>query len=79
MFPDMVGYTKSLDKNTINQKNKDAFVAVAKVDLQKVVEFSELSEVEELNFSLLIKKLKRDLLEIDPSIKFDKVKDEVQL
>lgn len=79
IFPDMVGYAKSLDKNTINQENKDDFVAVAKVDLQKVVEFSGLSEVEELNFSLLIKKLKRDLLEIDPSIKFDKVKDEVQL
>lgn len=70
IFPDMVEYTKSFNQNTIDQENKDAFFAVAKLDLQKVAEFSRLSEVEELNFSRLIKKLKIDLLAIDPSIKF---------
>jgi hypothetical protein len=70
IFPDMVEYTKSLDKNIINQKNKDAFVAVSQVDLEKVAAFSKLSEEEKLNFSRLIEKLKMDLLEVDSSIEF---------
>ena len=70
VFPDMVGYTKTLDKNTINQENKDAFVAVSQVDLQKVAEFSGLSEEEKLNFSRLIEKLKIDLFEVDSPLDF---------
>ncbi len=70
VFPDMVEYGKSLDKKILNQENKDAFVAVAKVDLQKVAEFSGLSEEEKLNFSRLIEKLKIDLLEVDSSLAF---------
>jgi hypothetical protein len=70
VFPDMVEYTKSLDKKIINQKNKDAFVAVSQVDLEKVAAFSKLSDEEKLNFSRLIEKLKMDLLEVDSSIKF---------
>ena len=70
VFPDMVEYGKSLDKKILNQENKDAFVAVAKVDLQKVAEFSGLSEEEKLNFSRLIEKLKTDLFEVDSSLEF---------
>ena len=70
IFPDMVEYTKSLDKKIINQKNKDAFVAVSQVDLKKVAALSKLSEEEKLNFSRLIEKLKMDLLEVDSSLEF---------
>lgn len=70
VFRDMVEYAKSLDKNILNQENKDAFVAVSQVDLQKVTEFSKLSEEERLNFSRLIEKLKTDLFEVDSSLEF---------
>ncbi len=70
IFSDMVEYTKSLDKNTITQKNKDDFTAVSQVDIEEIARCSNLLEEEKLNFSSLIEKLKIDLLEVDYSLEF---------
>jgi hypothetical protein len=68
LFPDMAGYIKYLNKNIINQENKDYFVAVSKIDIEKVAQYSNFSEEEKLNFSRLIEKLKKDLLEADSNL-----------
>ncbi len=70
VFRDMVSYTNSLNKNIINQVNRDAFTAVSQINLKNVTEFSKLSEPEELNFARLIEKLKIDLLEVDSPLEF---------
>ena len=70
IFPDMVEYTKSLDKNTINQENKDAFTAVSQVNLENIALCSNLLEEEKLNFAHFIEKLKKDLLEVDSPLEF---------
>jgi hypothetical protein len=70
LFRDMSEYIKSLEKTIINQKNRDSFVAVSQVDIETVAKFSNFSEIEKLNFSNFIEKLKMDLLEVDSPLDF---------
>jgi dihydroxyacetone kinase DhaKLM complex PTS-EIIA-like component DhaM len=70
VFLDMGAYINSLDKKIINQENKDAFTAVSKVDIEEIALCSNLLEEEKLNFSRLIEKLKKDLLEVDSPLEF---------
>jgi hypothetical protein len=41
----MSEYIKSLEKNIINQKNRDSFVAVSQVDIEKVAECSNFQKL----------------------------------
>ena len=68
LFRDMSEYIKSLEKNIINQKNRDSFVVVSQVDIETVAECSNFSEIEKLNFANFIEKLKMDLLEFDSNL-----------
>ena len=45
LFRDMSEYIKSLEKNIINQKNRDSFVAVSQVDIETVAEFSNFQKL----------------------------------